>query len=224
MAHGWGGQAAQMAPLGVALADGGFTAMALDLPGHGVDRRSQSDAFQMASALRSLVEAVGEPAGVVAHSLGAVAALMAFDDGLPERTVLIAPVLDIDWAVGVFSERAQLLPWTARRLRSRFKDFVGPDRWSRLTRGSDTDLGVTDLLVVHDVEDLETPFDPSPVLAAKHPDGALMATSGLGHSRLLADRSVGEAVSRFLKDADLHGVDLRVPFASASLRSAPSMQ
>lgn len=198
LVHGWGGQAAQMAPLAAAIADSGFRAVALDLPGHGVDRRPRSDAFQMASAVRALVDSLGGAAGVVAHSLGSVATLVAFDDGMPARIVLVAPVLDIEHAVTVFVSRAQLFPWTADRLRSRFKDFVGSDWWTKLTRGSDTDLGDADLLVVHDVGDRETPFDVSAALAEKHPRAEFLATTGLGHSRILADEAVGEAVSNFL--------------------------
>lgn len=198
LVHGWGGQAAQMAPLAGAIADGGMKAVAIDLPGHGRDDGARSDAFQMASALDALVDVVGWPVGVVAHSLGSVATLMAFNEGLPERTVLVAPVLDIEHAVTVFADRARLFPWTARRIRSRFMSFVGDHWWQRLTMGSDTDLGATDLFVVHDVGDRETPFDTSAALAAKHPGAAFMATSSLGHSRLLTDGSVTEAVRDFL--------------------------
>ncbi len=56
------------------------------------------------------------------------------------------------------------------------------------------------LLVIHDLEDREVPQDEGRSLVAAWPGSRLMATIGLGHNRILGDRSVADAAARFVTD------------------------
>lgn len=196
LVHGWGGQAAQFAPLAAALATAGFRAVSIDLPGHGGDAQKTSDAFQMAEAIRSVIQVFGEPDVIVAHSLAAMAVRIAFVDNPAPTTVLISPLLSSDEAVEVFSDRAKLLPWTSAVLKKRFKNFAG-DWHERFNEGAGADYGSTRLLVVHDRDDHQTSFDTSAALAARQ-RGLLLSTEGLGHSRLLSDPDTIDSIVGFI--------------------------
>lgn len=197
LVHGWGGRAAQMGQLARSVADQGFTVVAIDFPGHGEQKWDTSDVFQMSSALNQLVAQFGAPRAVIAHSLGAMAVVYAFQEAMPERVVLLAPMLDINEALDTFASRARLMPWTAASLKKRLRRFSG-DSWAIFAAGTDTDFGDADVLVVHDPDDSDTRFESSAVLAAVRDRTSLVVANSRGHNGVLADGEVAGAVGRFL--------------------------
>lgn len=200
LVHGWGGRASQMGQLARSVADRGFTVVAIDFPGHGERKWDTSDVFQMSEALTQLAGRFGHPQGLVAHSLGAMAAVYAFQGAMPERVVLLAPMLDINEALDTFSRRARLMPWTAAALETRLRRFCG-ESWPILAAGSDTDFGDAEVLVVHDPDDPDTRFESSAVLAAVREGTRLVVATSRGHNGVLADDGVAEEVGRFLLGA-----------------------
>ena len=198
LAHGWGGRAAQMLDLATSAARNGYRAVAIDSPGHNTDEQRTSDGFQMAAGLEAVEARFGPPAALVAHSLGAVTALMAFKERPPERVVWLAPVTDLRAPLRLFSGRAKLAPWTARSLYRRARRFIGEEWWPLLTAGADTDLPESRLLIVHDPADPDANFATSAALAERRPDTRLVKAPGLGHNSLLRDPDVIETVERFL--------------------------
>ena len=198
--HGWGGRASQMGQLARSVADQGFTVVAIDFPGHGERRWDTSDVFQMSAALTQLAGRFGHPQGVVAHSLGAMAAVYAFQGAMPERVVLLAPMLDINEALDTFAGRARLMPWTAAALKRRLRRFCG-ESWPIFAAGSGTDFGDAEVLVVHDPDDPDTRFESSAVLAAVRENTRLLNANSRGHNGVLADDGVAREVGRFLLGA-----------------------
>ena len=197
LVHGWGGRAAQMLDLAQAAARNGYRAVAIDAPGHNTDDQRSSDGFQMAAGLRAIAKSFGPPVGVIAHSLGAMATVMAFGDRPPEIAIWLAPVLDVRDSLQVFSLRAKLAPWTARSLRRRVERFIG-ESWPALTAGAETDLPGTNLLLVHDPADPDADFDLSAAMADRRPNTQLIEAPGASHNLLLRDPRVIDAVERFV--------------------------
>ena len=204
LAHGWGGRAAQMLELSQAVARSGYRAVAIDLPGHNTDDRRTSDGFQMAAGIEAIAAGFGRPAGVIAHSLGAMATVLALGDRPPDSAIWLAPVLDVRDSLRVFSQRARLAPWTARSLRRRVQRFIG-ERWPVLTAGAQTDLPGSRLLVVHDPADPDADFDLSADLAMRRPHTRLVEAPGTGHSRVLRDPEVIDEVVQFLDESRVSG-------------------
>ncbi len=164
LAHGWGDRAAQMADLATAVAAAGFLAVAIDAPGHGSDSQSTSDGFQIAAGLRGHCRPSGPPDAVVAHSLGAMASVMAFHDAPPRSAVFLAPVLDLDEALARFARHGR-----ARPMDRFFAAAQGPGlrrrRWPEPTAGAEADLPGTEILILHDPADPEVPIAASSELA-----------------------------------------------------------
>jgi len=188
LAHGWGGRAAQMVSLARGIADAGFRAVAVDAPGHGSDHRPRSSLFAMESSLRAVADHFGQPEAVVAHSLGALSALLAFAERPPRSAVFLAPILDLRYPFEQFKARAGLAPWTAWLLNRRIREFSG-QRWASLTAPV-ASLPNFRLLVVHDPADADSPISTVQALIAGRPDTEVYVASGLGHHRLLRDRAV----------------------------------
>lgn len=193
-AHGWGGRAAQMAPMARRMADEGFRVVIPSLPGHAGG--PPTDVKEVAAALRALIEDFGTPDLIVAHSFAAMVLRLAFGDDAPPRVVLIAPALDVRDALDVFSDRLRLLPWARRGLRRRLEEW---DRslWPTVAQILPDQLSGAQMLIIHDPDDSETPFARSAELAAIRPDTAILVVEGAGHSRILSDENVLEGVARF---------------------------
>lgn len=198
LAHGWGGHAGQMTPLVDPLVTAGFRAVALDLPGHGESAGSVSSLVHFASALRRAGSLFGPVRGIAAHSFGAAGAAYAIASGLAvERAVFFAPPLSFDsfWlrfrtGVGVSPEvMDRMLREAEEWLEVRFAGIAPAELAPRMT---------APLLVLHDPDDREVPFEEGSELARRWPGAQLRPTSGLGHLRILRDEACVAAAVTFL--------------------------
>lgn len=199
LVHGWAGSAGQMRRLGDRLVADGFDPVLLDLPAHGRSGGWRSTLPQFGRALFAATARLGPLHGVVAHSLGALAALHAAARGLPvQYLALIAPSAPpaqfLDWFAGSFG----LPEGISARMRSQIElrekvnlgeyepGWLGP----RVTQPS---------LVLHDEADRVAPFGASRRLAKAMPTLRLASHAGLGHRRILDDAAVAEAVAAHLR-------------------------
>lgn len=195
-AHGWGGRPGQMAAVARTLADEGHHVIVPRLPGHAGGHRT--DVKEAAAALSHVIDDVGYPDVVVAHSFAAIVLRLVFGDDAPSRVVLIAPALDVEDALRVFGDRLRLLPWARRGLRSRLQAWE-PSLWPIFSQLLPDQLPGAEILIVHDPEDRETPFTRSAELAAIRPNTAILAAEGAGHSRILSDETALEAVASLVR-------------------------
>jgi pimeloyl-ACP methyl ester carboxylesterase len=194
--HGWGGASADMAPLAAAVAEAGFRAVVPDLPGHGSDRGSYADVFQMAATVDAVSNLYGLPVAVVAHSFGAVVAFASFPQGGPERVVLIAPAIEGARFLDVFRIQVGLSDKAFVRFYDRFRRFAGPHLMDVLAgRG---DVPRAEMLILHDPEDDRTPFDAAADYAACRSATALIEVPGAGHKGILRDRTALSETVAFL--------------------------
>lgn len=217
LVHGWGGHAEQLRPLVRHLLDQGLQVVAFDGLGHGhsdpgAHGRGSSDAVELGRSLDAVAARFGPARAVVAHSMGALSALLALRDGWlsTERLVLIAPVEGVPDFLRRFREVLRFGRRTERHLVARAERRTGyPVAELDVARlGAQLDAR-PHLLVVHDLDDRETAHGPSARLVAHWPGARLYSTAGLGHRRILADAAVGGAVARFAArlpvEASLHG-------------------
>jgi len=199
LVHGWAGSGMQMRSLGDALAGDGFDPVLLDFPGHGRSGGWRSTLPQFMRAIYAATSRLGPLHGLVAHSLGAVAAMHAAARGLSvRRLVLVAPsappALFLRWFAGAFG----LADTVPHRMRERIErreavdlsefepDWMGP----RVNQPS---------LVIHDETDRVAPIAAGRHVARSLADGRLHTTRGLGHRKVLDDASVASAVLQHLR-------------------------
>lgn len=182
--HGWGGRPAQLVPVARSLAEAGLRVVVPRLPGHAGG--GATDIKHAAASVREIVDSEGEPELVVAHSFGAMVLRLAFADSPPHRMVLFAPALRVTDALRVFGSRARLLPWARRGLRRRLEAW-DRELWPHLAELEPEQFPGTEMLLIHDPDDADTPFRRSAELAALRPGTRLHVAPGTGHSRVLED-------------------------------------
>ncbi len=186
--HGWGANAALMLPLAAHLHEAGFHALFLDARNHGL---SEHDSFVSMPRFAEDLEVAGEwlrshssitAVGVIGHSVGAGAAILAASRGAG---------LDAVVAVSSFAHpgemmRQQMARFPApivtvilqavqRTIGYRFEDFAPRNRIGSVT---------APLMLVHGDADEVVPIDDMSILAAAHPEAEILVVPGGGHSDL----------------------------------------
>ena len=195
--HGWEGRASQLGAFVPPLVAAGFRVVGLDAPGHGESPGRSSSLVALAKALRTLGDHLGPFAGVVAHSAGAASTIHALKRGLvAERLVCVAPGVDLDGYAREFARLFGLSVAVSGSMRRRIERRLGVS-WEELDPRSMLADRRIPLLVIHDRNDREAPFAGGAALA-KAWGARLIATEGLGHTRILWDESVVAQATEFL--------------------------
>jgi pimeloyl-ACP methyl ester carboxylesterase len=200
LVHGWAGSGAQMHTLAEELVLGGFEPVLLDFPAHGRSGGWRTTLPQFTRAIFAVTARLGPWHGIVAHSLGSIAAMHTAARGLPvQRLVLIAPsappALFLEWFAGSFG-----LP---RGVSQRMREQIERREAIDLVEFEPEWLGMRlemPCLVVHDRKDRVAPFAAGERVVAALPQAALHATDGLGHRRVLDDAGVASRVVAHLAD------------------------
>jgi pimeloyl-ACP methyl ester carboxylesterase len=190
LVHGWEGRGTQLGRFVEPLVAAGFRAIAVDSPAHGDSSGSRTDLIECMEALRKVARELGPLAGVVAHSFGGAVTTLALERGLEATSVvLIGAPSSVEDVVRRFGE----LTGVRGEAMQAFRDGL-----ERQTRVKMKDVEIFErvaglhvpALIVHDRDDREVPFHDAERLVAQWPGAMLMATSGLGHRRVLRDDEV----------------------------------
>jgi pimeloyl-ACP methyl ester carboxylesterase len=199
LVHGWAGDSMQLRTLGEALAADGFDPLLLDFPAHGRSDGWRSTLPQFVRALFAVQARVGRLHGLVAHSLGALAAAHAVGRGLAaERLVLVAPPIPPAMFMHGFMQSFGLGAPMARRMRElvQQREGVPLDQFEPAWLGRHVQRPT---LLLHDRDDRIAPMAAAQALAQALPQARLQQTEALGHRRILGDAAVAAAVVAHLR-------------------------
>lgn len=200
--HGWEGRGTQFHAFLEPLLAAGYSAVAFDEPAHGASQGRFAGPLEWSQAIGAFAREVGPLHGVVAHSLGAPALAIALDQGLLElpRAVFLAPPAEPDI---FYSGLLSMLGLPERDHAQAFEAFgarIGIP-WDRIRLRSLAPRRSTALLVIHDRQDRDVPWESGATVASAWPDARLLLTEGLGHRRILRDPQVIEQTVAFLGQA-----------------------
>lgn len=201
LVHGWAGRATQFREIIPAFVTAGFRVVGFDGPAHGRSDGRSTNIVEFEAALRALVDEVGVPHGMVAHSFGGPAVLYAAMNGLPvKKLVNIASPTVGDDIIATYLRTVGGSPRTGDAFRQYIlKRFGRPfDEYSALHAVKNLPRPV-DLMLVHDRDDRDVSIGNAIRLKESYPAAKLVETAGLGHTRILRDESVIRECIAFLK-------------------------
>jgi len=198
LAHGWGGNAAQMRPFVWPLLSAGYRVIAYDQPAHGVSGGKLTGLPDFADVFTELAWHYGGVKAVIAHSLGGAAASLAHARGLPlDSAVLISPPADM---VG-YSRRFARWHWIPEGIRRSMQVAIEERygvSWDELDPARLAPRLSARALVIHDRDDRMVPWTQGSRVASLWPKARLFSTDGLGHGRILAVEGVTRAAVEFI--------------------------
>lgn len=221
LVHGWEGRGSQLGAFVAPLLERGFQVVTFDAPGHGGSTLTRGSLVDHARAIVDVAATFGPLHGVVAHSMGGAAALLATRMGLEvNRLVLVAaPATPAGYLLG-FRKILGLPADVERRMVAKLEaelDFA----FDALDVTADAARIDARLLVVHDTSDREVPASEGRRIRDASPRAAMLETEGLGHRRILRAPGVIEAATDFLTaGAPGHANDTQL--GVARLSNAPS--
>ncbi|MFD8350392.1 alpha/beta hydrolase [Streptomyces coelicoflavus] len=204
LVHGWQSRGSRLSDLVTAFLDRGYRVVAFDAPGHGAASGRSATILDYRTVLTTLNERYGAFDGLVAHSLGALAAFFALRHGVKaERIVTISGVCDFDHLVDEFATALGLRPRLKAELHRRIASDLFPglpaDR-SPFSAAHTTEEVDAPLLVIHDADDTRIGVEQGRRLAGAFGERArLVVTGGLGHRRILGAPEVVRAAVDFVE-------------------------
>lgn len=209
--HGWGGRAAQWAPLIEGALAAGLQVVACDAPGHGASDGTDAAMPAFRDALLAAIDAFGAaPRALVGHSLGGIATLaaaatLAERDATTARTLRLVSIgapATVSRPLARFIARHRASDAVITAMRARFEA-----RWATPFESLETEAlharcvaagGVPALLVLHAMDDEQVPVAEAGYLASIWSGASLQLVERGGHSALLRDPAL---VARILDGA-----------------------
>jgi pimeloyl-ACP methyl ester carboxylesterase len=203
LAHGWGGNAAQLRGFVYPLLSAGYRVVAYDQPAHGVSGGKMTGLPDFADVFTELAWHYGGVKAVIGHSLGGAAASLAHARGLPlDAVVLVAPPADI---VG-YSRRFARWHWIPEGIRRSMQAAIEERygvTWDELEVARLAPRLGARALVIHDRDDRMVPWTQGARVASLWPSARLLSTDGLGHGRILSNEGVTRAAADFIAGRSL---------------------
>ncbi|MGV0579085.1 alpha/beta fold hydrolase [Mycolicibacterium elephantis] len=211
LVHGWGGRRPHLGMFIKPLVESGHRVIAFDLPSHneseeGALKPGRTTLIECAEAVRAIIGEYGPARAVIAHSLGANATTFAVANGAKvERLAYLAPMGEFPLYLDLFAVRHGFGPRIRAGLHRRLERRIEmPLHETNMTVvGART--GYPPLLLIHDPDDPDTPYETSERVVASWPGARLVTTKGLGrlaHYRILRHRPAIRAVVDFIGPAD----------------------
>lgn len=207
LVHGWGSRAEYLTDLAFGLHEAGAEVIILDLPGHGGSSGRRLDLKMAAEAIAAAERHFGTFDGVVGHSFGGAAVMMAAGGVFPElqhlqagRLVLIGSPSSMGEVFNGFATMVGLGRGSVEAMRGRAMALVG-------AAVEDLD-GVTvarridrPLLVVHAEDDKEVNVGHAQRYIGVSKHVRHLWANGHGHRRIVSAPEVIDAVAAFLLTA-----------------------
>jgi len=201
LVHGWGSSVARLQGLIGALMEAGYQVVTFDMPAHGQSTARDTDLIEVNDVIQHLYRRHGPFEAGIAHSFGGTCLAHAIRERVEvKRLVLFAVPASAMMMIDVFAEFLQLRSAARDRFLACVANRLEPldvaaDLDTRRTIGS---IGLPGLLI-HDVDDALVPFANAVEFKQAHGSMTLIATSGLGHSGVIRDKTTIRACVDFVQ-------------------------
>ncbi len=182
--HGWQSHSFRWKAFIESLSKSDYTLYAIDAPGHGRSGGSFLTVPLYSEVIKQLLSSLGEVHAIVGHSIGSFAAMHAFHlhpNLRVNKLILMAPPGEANDFLFFFKQTLKLSNRCVELISKRFeKTFQKPISYFSTSRLA---LNInTPGIIIHDKEDLETPYHYAVSINKHWKESQLITTQGLGHN------------------------------------------
>jgi pimeloyl-ACP methyl ester carboxylesterase len=201
LAHGWESRLTHWGAFVTPLVEAGFRAVAVDAPAHGNSPGIRANVLQYGKALVEVGRELGPLAGIVGHSFGAGASVIALNRGLrADRAVFISGPSSIVTVIERWGRHDGLpeseLPEFVRMVEREVGEGVEFMDVIQIVPSLQTRA-----LIIHDRNDKEIPLTEGLAVASAWKGSTMLVTERFGHRRIMLAGDVVQAVVEFLRSA-----------------------
>ena len=198
--HCWGGRGTQAQTMIRHLTQAGMCVVSFDHPAHGASSGKSAEMVRMSAAVAVVIQNTGPVETLIGHSLGVAAAAIALRDHQldVQRLVSISSLTHCLWFTEVIGDYLGISATTVARARLLVdRSYAQPVGWDQLSVVDMLASLAMPILVIHDCDDREIPFEHGMKISQAIPKAQFLATTGLGHRRVLKDQNVIDLVTQF---------------------------
>ena len=190
----------RFSPLIEVAADAGYRLVAFDAPAHGRSSGSHIDLMEYVDALMAISAKIGPLYGIVAHSFGATATLLALEKGLTtEKTVFFSTLNGLRGPLNYLAERLQMSDEVLQAVKGIFETKFNRSIESLEAVRIVPQLTTPPLLVFHDRDDPLLPYHNALDLTRVWKNSELIGTLGTSHHSILDDPAAIRATLSFFR-------------------------
>jgi pimeloyl-ACP methyl ester carboxylesterase len=200
--HGFSSYSYKFDSYVLALKKAGFTVLAFDAPGHGLSEGRKINALIYRDTILAIEQSFGPLYAVIAHSLGGLAAALAFEqlpDAAKRKLVLIAPATETRTAIDQFFRIIPVAPKVVAAFEAHIEQLANqPIAYFSVARVIRQLPAST--LWIHDEEDPICLFDDvKPLLSEQISTLEFFVTKGLGHNKIYREPATKSKIIQFLQ-------------------------
>ncbi len=196
--HGWSGRGSQMGTIASAFAEKGYKAITFDAFAHGSSPGKQTTVLEFVKIIKNIYEQFGPFEAIIGHSLGGIAAGKAITEGVEsKKLVTIGSPTTMNFLLETFSKIINASQATQNYIQTFVEHYA---------KSNASDFSLTNMgqklnlpgLIFHDKDDSEADYEQALFFDEMWPQGKLISTKGLGHSRILRDDKVIDKIIGFV--------------------------
>jgi len=201
LVHGWNGRGAQLGNVVQDLVGQGYCVLAFDAPGHGRSSSKSTSLPEISNVIQELSKQYGPFHAGIAHSFGGLCLMHAASTGVKiDKVVCIASAFNVERLVQFFAKLMQVKPKIVERQKRLLEQQFGEEVWEQFSMPNMVKNTSTLGLIIHDKDDDAIPVERSKMIAEAWENSELILTSGLGHRRVLRDKTVMKKIVRFIAE------------------------
>jgi len=202
LVHGWSGRGSQLGAFVNPLLEAGYRVISFDAPAHGMSSGKRTTIYEIADVIVGLQSHYGNFDAVITHSFGGPSTALALKRGFAiKRMVSLSPPSTTRKLVEKFLSALRIPKKAGDNMMRRFETEFGKHIWDEVSMmNSVQDITIPGLLI-HDTADEDVPWQEGQAVADAWTNARFVQTSGLGHRRILRDKSVIDSAVRFIDAA-----------------------
>jgi len=201
LVHGWNGRGGQLSPFVQELLDRSYRVIAFDAPGHGRSSANSTNLPEISRIIQKIVQNYGPVKAGIAHSFGGLSLMLAISEGAEvDKVICIASAFNAERLIQVFSRILQIQPKIVERHKQLLEKKFGEEMWDRFSMPKMVKKMAIPGLIIHDENDDAVPVARSKLIAEEWANSELILTKGLGHRRILRDKTIISKVAIFIDE------------------------
>lgn len=200
LVHGWSGRGTQLVKIADALVDNGYMIISFDAPAHGKSPTKSSLMPEFIASIHEIDKTFGPFEFAIGHSLGGMSIVNAVKQGFKiKKGVIIGSGDIIQDIIDDFIKKINLKQKIGLMMKEYFEKKFNEPMENYAT--SNAALHVkSPFLIIHDENDEDVPVKAAINIHKKLLESKLIITSGLGHRKILGDKSIIDNIVKFIKE------------------------